>query len=256
MWDLWCIRCYVDLDSAKLLATALVYRRLDYCNSLLHGIADTDLNRPQCIQNRLACFLTKSPPFTQCSTAFFPSLVASKVWNIVQDQFVDLQNHAWKTACLYLHSMLAASLPSCSLRWNKGISLSVPRVKTNARALHSCAPSLCYNFPLSVHSAMSHATFKKHLNTHLFDLTFPPIETGTTDGLLMLWNCFIEFAVEHWFSCCGTGPGFAGRYWCYRNLSDRFITLVHGMMYPAHMIHMSENQLAADPSWRNTVICT
>ena len=26
-------------------------------------------------------------------------------------------------------------------------------------------------------------------------------------GLLMLWNCFIEFAVEHWFGCRATEPG-------------------------------------------------
>ena len=34
------IHCHLDLDSAKLLATALVSSHLDYCNSLLYGIAD------------------------------------------------------------------------------------------------------------------------------------------------------------------------------------------------------------------------
>ena len=48
---------------------------------------------------------------------------------------------------VYLHSMLAASLPSRSMRSNNDNSLSVPRVKTNtgARAFHSCAPSLWNN---------------------------------------------------------------------------------------------------------------
>ena len=45
MWDLRCIRRHLDLDSAKLLATALMSSRLDYCNSLLYGIADIDLIR-------------------------------------------------------------------------------------------------------------------------------------------------------------------------------------------------------------------
>ena len=40
MRDLRHIRRHLDLDSAKLLATALVSSRLDYCNSLLYGIAD------------------------------------------------------------------------------------------------------------------------------------------------------------------------------------------------------------------------
>ena len=77
---------------------------------------------------------------------------------------------------VYLHSMLAASIPSRSLRSNNDNSLSVPRVKTNtgARAFHSCAPSLWNNLPLSVCSASSVATFKKYLKTHLFDLAFPP----------------------------------------------------------------------------------
>ena len=69
---------------------------------------------------------------------------------------------------VYLHSMLVTSRPSCSLRSNKDNSLSVPRVKTNtgARAFHSSALSLWNNLLLSVHSAISVATFKKYLKTH------------------------------------------------------------------------------------------
>ena len=43
--DLRRFRRHLDLDSAKLLATALVSSRLDYCNSLLYGIAYIDLTR-------------------------------------------------------------------------------------------------------------------------------------------------------------------------------------------------------------------
>ena len=57
------IRCHSDLDSAKLLVTALVSSRLDYCN--LYGIADIDLTRLQRVQNQLARLVTKSPPLTR-----------------------------------------------------------------------------------------------------------------------------------------------------------------------------------------------
>ena len=98
---------------------------------------------------------------------------------------------------VYVHSMLAASFPPRSLRSNNGISLLVPRVKTNtgARAFHSCAPSLWNNLPLSVHSAISVATFKKHLKTHFFDLSFLPLTSacpmacwcyGTVSSILLL----------------------------------------------------------------------
>ena len=43
---------------------ALVSGRLDYCNSLFCGIADTDLTRVQHVRNRLARIWTESPPFT------------------------------------------------------------------------------------------------------------------------------------------------------------------------------------------------
>ena len=49
--DLRCIRCYLDLDIAKVRATALVSSHLDYCNSLLYGIANIGLTRLQCVQN-------------------------------------------------------------------------------------------------------------------------------------------------------------------------------------------------------------
>ena len=65
MRDLRLIRRHLELDSAKLLATALVSSCLDYCNSLLYGIADVDLTRLQRVQNQLARLVTKSPPFTR-----------------------------------------------------------------------------------------------------------------------------------------------------------------------------------------------
>ena len=80
MWDLRRIRRHLDLDSAKFLATALVSTLLDYCNSLLYGIADVDLTRLH------ACTESTGPPgdkvssiYLQYSTASFPSMVASKV---------------------------------------------------------------------------------------------------------------------------------------------------------------------------------
>ena len=77
--DLRRIRPHLDLESTKLLANALVSSRLDYCNSLLSGIAATDFPKLQRVLNCLARVVTKSPPFTpQCSTAALPSLTTSK----------------------------------------------------------------------------------------------------------------------------------------------------------------------------------
>ena len=139
MRDLRRIHRHPDLDSAKLLATALVSSHLDYCNSLLYGIADIDLWRLQCVQNRLARLVTKSPPFTSSLP-----LLHSLHWLPVRFRILFKSNLlTYKTlrekTSVYLHSVLAASLPPCSLRSNNDNSRSVPRIKTNtgARAFHS-----------------------------------------------------------------------------------------------------------------------
>ena len=168
-------RHHLDLDSAKLLATALVSSCLDYCNSLLHGIAHLDLTQLQRVQNRLACLVTKFPPFTRRVPLF-----CSLHWLTVRLRILFKINLlTYKTMRekqpVYLHSLLSTSLPSYSLRSNDDNSLSVSWVTTNtgARAFHSCAPFLWNNLPLSFHSAISVATFKKHLQIHVFDLAFP-----------------------------------------------------------------------------------
>ena len=129
--DLRCIGHHLDLDSAKLLATGLVSSHLDYCDSLMYGIVDTDLTRLQCVQNRPACIVAKSPPFTHgvpllCSLHW----LAAKFRILFKISLLTYETlHEKQT--VYLHSMLEPSLPSCSLRSSKGISPSVPIVKAN-----------------------------------------------------------------------------------------------------------------------------
>ena len=174
--DLWRIRRHLDLDSAKLLANALVSSRLDYCNSLLSGIAETDLTKLQRILNRLARVVTKSPPFTR-SVPLLRSLHWLPVKYRVHFKICLLTYKALhEEQLVYLRSLIAISLPSRSLRSNRGITLSIPRIKTNtgARAFSSCASSLWNNLPLSVRSATSVATFSRRLKTYLFNLASPP----------------------------------------------------------------------------------
>ena len=106
----------------------------------MYGIADIDLTRLQRVQNQLARLVTKSPPFTRSLP-----LLRSIHWLPVRFRILFKINlltyktlHEKQPA--YLHSMIAAQLPSCSLRSNND-NRSVPKVKTNtgARDFHSCA---------------------------------------------------------------------------------------------------------------------
>ena len=116
-------------------------------------------------KNRLARLVTKSSTFTRC-----PPLLRFLHWLPVKFRILFKINFLiYKTLHekqpVYLQSMLAASLPSYSMRSNNDNGLSVPRVKTNTgtRGFHSCAPSFWNNLPLSVHSVISVATYCRGL---------------------------------------------------------------------------------------------
>ena len=94
--------------------------RLDYCNSLSYGIADIDLTS---VQNQLARLVTMSPPFTSSL-----SLLRSLHWLPVRFRIrlkINLLTYETlrETQPVYLHSMLATSIPSRSLRSNNDNSL-------------------------------------------------------------------------------------------------------------------------------------
>ena len=107
--DLQRVRCYLDLNGAKLLSNALVSSHLDYCNSHLSGISDTDLAKLQRVQNRLARVVTKSPPFTRsvpllCSLYWLPVKfrVNSKICLLTYKTLSE-NNLFMYTPCLLLH---------------------------------------------------------------------------------------------------------------------------------------------------------
>ena len=107
--------------------------------------------------------------------------------------------------------MLAASIPSRSLRSNNANSLSVPRVKTNTGARgFTLVPHLfgttCRCLSVQPFQLLPSRNVWRH--TSLW-LGLSPVDTGMPDGLLMLRNCFLEFAIKHWFGCRTTEPGFA-----------------------------------------------
>ena len=178
MQDQRLIRRFLELASAKLLATVLVSCHLDYCNSLLFGIANIDVARLQRVQNWLACLVTKSPPCTvSFSTALFPSLVVSKVQNIVQDQFCWPTKPCVKTQHV-LPSFHACCISPRATHWDRTKVIVCQclgsRTTQVQEVFHSCALSLWDNLLLSVCAVISVATFKKHLKTYLFDCAFPP----------------------------------------------------------------------------------
>jgi len=54
-WQYNYIRPLLTLDTAKAMAVAIAGSRLDYCNSVLHGMSQANINRLQRVQNILGC---------------------------------------------------------------------------------------------------------------------------------------------------------------------------------------------------------
>jgi hypothetical protein len=174
--DLRRIRKHLSLDDAKCLATALVSTRLDYCNSLLRGIADKDLLKLQRVQNCLARVVTKSGRFAP-SLPLRRSLHWLPISFRIEFKIGVLTYKALSTGQpSYLSSLLRKITPSRTLRSNKGKLLSLPRTKTKwgTKAFSSAAPAVWNKLPLHVRSCGTLSSFRKHLKTHLFDLAFPP----------------------------------------------------------------------------------
>ena len=174
--DLRRIRRHLSLKCAKSLACALVTSKLDYCNSLLYGVADCEIKRLQRVQDTLARIIMKRDPFSHA-----PPLRKALHWLPIEFRIIfKIQLLAYKTLQTgqpsYLNDLLSKTTPRRSLRSNQGLLLSVPRVKTvtGSRAFGSCAPGLWNSLPLSLRSLDSLPLFRKYLKTHLFGLAYPP----------------------------------------------------------------------------------
>ena len=59
--ELRCIRPYLDSKTTSTIAASIAHSKLDYCNSLYYNVPKSQLNRPQQIQNCLACTVVKAP---------------------------------------------------------------------------------------------------------------------------------------------------------------------------------------------------
>ena len=227
--DLRHIRRHLDGNSAKLLANALVSSRLDYCNSLLSGIAETDLTKLQRILNHLACAVTKSPPLTR-SVSLLRSLHWLPVKYRVHFKICLLTYKALhEEQPVYLRSLIATSLPSRSLRSNGGITLSVLGLRPAlAQGPSGLAPLLfgtTFHY-LSVHPPQlppSEDISKRTFSTWPTPPPPLPVDTGVSNGLLMLRNSLKDFCIwtpiwllRHW-AWLRRGN------WRYRNFIDWLI---------------------------------
>lgn len=168
------IRPLLTIDAAKLIASAIVGSRLDYCNSLLFGTSERNLDRLQRVQNTLARVVLQAPWSVSAT-----DLRRQLHWLPVRQRIhFKLATITYKTMMSdhpsYLHDQLCHHQSIRSLRSSTAPLLQLPPVKTvfAARAFSAAAPKLWNSLSARTRSANTSATFRSSLKTELFSAAY------------------------------------------------------------------------------------
>ena len=162
------IRPYLDSETSKAIACAIVGSRLDYANSVLTGISARNVHRLQRVQNSLARVVTRS---TTNSTSALNSLHWLPIRQRIDYKLATIVHRSLHNACpQYLSSLLHTYTPTRQLRSASLNLLSQPRVNIAlaSRGFRHAGPSIWNSLPPHLRSIDTYTTFKSNLKTHLF----------------------------------------------------------------------------------------
>ena len=152
------------------MANALVSSRLDYCNSLLYGITNTELNRLQRIQNSLCRIITRTSRFAHI-TPHLKSLHWLPIRFRIKFKICTLTYKALNTSTpSYLRDCLSFRNTERKIRRITVASLTEDKANTGygSRAYSIAAPFLRNKLPEEVQLAPSLDIFRKLLKAHFF----------------------------------------------------------------------------------------
>ena len=167
------IRRYLTVDSAKKLMNSLVTSRLDYCNSILAGVGDTQIKRLQRVQNYAARVVlqlprTVDPPLDELHWLPIQYRVLFKIAVLV---FKSLHGLAPD----YLCDLLGSYEQSRTLRSRDNHLLRVPRATlptAGDRTFRVHGPRIWNQIPAKIRSSKDLRSFKKLLKTFYYCKAF------------------------------------------------------------------------------------
>ena len=169
------IRRFLTLPATKTLVHSFISSRLDYCNSVLSGLPDSDIQKLQCIQNAATHLITHSKKYDHITPVLVDLHWLPFRFQILFKVLV-LTYHALEgTAPPYIQSVLNHYTPSHVFRSASKLSLSVPHSNTisNGATAFSCFAPVQFNkLPESLSKSPTLLGFKSGLKTHLFRLAY------------------------------------------------------------------------------------
>ena len=168
------IRPHLTVNQASQLGCSIVFSRLDYCNSVLHGTSAHNLNKLQRVQNNLARVVLNERLRTSASP-----LLQRLHWLPVEKR-IDYKIAVLTYKLLetgipsYLRDTIIQHQPIRALRSSAGRLLDCPLIKTSSgsKAFHSAAPRIWNNLTASTRNSESLSAFKRKLKTDLFTAAY------------------------------------------------------------------------------------
>ena len=196
--------------AANSIAVSLILSKLDYCNSLLAGLPQTQIKRQQAAQNAAARTVTKCKK-TDHITPILWQLHWLPDHKRIHHKLLSatcLSVHG--KASVYLSELLHFCTPSRPLRSASRSLLDVPRPRDfilkryGQRAFRCVAPSLWNALPGGIRENDSIQSFKPSLKTHFFNCCWKPSQSWSwwCQCYLRWWWCWWWWWWWWWWCVC------------------------------------------------------
>ena len=150
---------------------AFITSHVDYCNSLLYGLPNYQLNKLQRVLNASARLVCNAPRFCHispllCGLRWLP-VKARIEFKILLITFKAIHSLAPK----YLCDLLTFKSSLYNLRSSDSILLSMPAARSKTlgdRAFMVAVPRLWNSLPIELRAITNVNSFKAHIKTYLF----------------------------------------------------------------------------------------
>ena len=173
------IRQFFINDMASTLARCLVLSRLDYCNSFLYNITEHQQERLQRIMNKAAKIsLNINTPhhyLHHSSKNYLSQLHWLSVYNRIIFKIALITYKTYTTSIPGYLSNFIQNRPNPRLLRSSSATLLIKNSTTNKiseRSFRHASPAVWNFLPPHIRNSPSLATFKSHLKTYLFRLSF------------------------------------------------------------------------------------
>ena len=169
------IRRSITTTACRTIVHALVMSRLDYCNAVLYGLPDAQLQKLQLVQNAAARLVTGTHRREHITPVLF-ALHWLPIRQRIQFKLLLLVYRCiHHLAPAYLMDLVVPYVPARSLRSAEQNLLTIKRYnleRFGRRSLSVAGPSLWNALPSAIRNSIYLSAFRSSLKTHLFREAF------------------------------------------------------------------------------------